>query len=152
MARLWTLLRGSILHYIRAQTPDGPTYPYTADSRTAAKADLREYANSLQRLVRNLFQGCLMKCNAQNAIQVVSSAVAGEALQAGSYAPLFLVFRGRMIMTPCKPYPTRLLVARQSDYMRRRNCLQCLLRDVHMRTIVMPPLQWEGFSNMSSYA
>ena len=51
MARLWTLLRRSILHYIRAQRPDHPIYPYTAASRAAAKADLREYANSLQRLV-----------------------------------------------------------------------------------------------------
>ena len=51
MARLWTLLRRSILHYIRAQRPDHPVYPFTEASRTAARADLREYANSLQRLV-----------------------------------------------------------------------------------------------------
>ena len=51
MVRLWTLLRGSILHYIRAQHSDHPVYPYTAETREAARADLREYANSLQRLV-----------------------------------------------------------------------------------------------------
>ena len=51
MTRLWTLLRGSILHYIRMQYPDHPTYPYTAETRQAARANLREYANSLQGLV-----------------------------------------------------------------------------------------------------
>ena len=45
MVRLWTLLRGSILHYIRAQHSDHPVYPYTAETREAARADLREYAN-----------------------------------------------------------------------------------------------------------
>ena len=55
MARLWTLLRGSILHYLRAQNPEHPAYPYTAAARTAAPDDLREYANSLQQLVRSSF-------------------------------------------------------------------------------------------------
>lgn len=55
MSRLWTLLRGSILHYIRAQFPDHPTYPYTEEARQAARANLREYANTLQRLVGTTF-------------------------------------------------------------------------------------------------
>jgi hypothetical protein len=51
LSHVHILSRQKSLHYIRTQFPDHPTYPYTAETRQAARANLREYANSLQGLV-----------------------------------------------------------------------------------------------------